>query len=123
MTDGCTIDRTMRAALLAAAAAESASVHRDLMVVLARGPRPDVAAILKRYGPELPAATAKIGPLVDRLEVALPGPVGFIRWCKVTGFGDDPLMFEVFLKWADVMVRDRRLSPAIDRDLARRVLQ
>lgn len=115
--DPCSIDTAMRKAILAAAACDSAHVYRDLVKVLSRPAKPDVSGVMKHYGEGLRAAQLKVGPLVERLEVAIIGPVSFSRWCAVSGFGEDLAMFEVFLRWADVTRPGLRFTPAIRHDL------
>lgn len=52
----------------------------------------------RHYGNQMDAVMHLTAPIVDTLEVAMPG---FKRWLEVTGFGNDLTMFKGFVKWAE----------------------
>jgi hypothetical protein len=70
-------------------------IHRALR----NGPSTKGAAETMRfYGTNLEIMMYATAPIVDALEVAMPG---FKQWIVVTGFGNDLTMFKGFVRWAE----------------------
>jgi hypothetical protein len=70
-------------------------IHRALR----NGPSSRGAAeTMAYYGKEMQTVMNLTAPLVDTLEVAMPG---FKQWLCATGFGNDLTMFKGFVRWAE----------------------
>lgn len=92
------VDRRYRQGLWRAAATTKKAacyIHRALR----NGPsRQGAQETISHYGDNLNAMMHLTAPLVDTLEVAMPG---FKQWLAVTGFANDLTMFKGFVKWAE----------------------
>lgn len=93
------VDRAFREGLLKAAATVSPKVRWQFDKALRNGPSrggyPEAAAY---FGGDLIEKLVPTAPIIDMLEVAMPG---FKRWLEFTGFADCKHMIRAFLAWAE----------------------
>lgn len=93
------VDRRYRQGLWAAASKAGPRVAWYIHRSLRDGPsRQGAAETMAYFGERMKEVMVLTAPIVDTLEVAMPG---FKRWLEVTGFGNDKTMFKGFVKWAE----------------------
>lgn len=93
------VDRRFRQGLWAAASKAGPKVAWFIHRSLRDGPSLKGAAeTMEYFGSRLDEVMTLTAPIVDTLEVAMPG---FKRWLEITGFGNDKTMFKGFVKWAE----------------------
>ena len=93
------VDRDFREGLLQAAATVSPKVRWAMDNALRNGPsRGGYPEAAKYFGGDLIEKLLPTAPIVDTLEVAMPG---FKHWLAFTGFADCKWMIKAFLAWAE----------------------
>lgn len=94
------VDRAFRQGLLMAAGTVSPKVRWQIDKALRNGPsRGGYAEAARHFGGDLMERLLPTAPIIDTLEVAMPG---FKRWLEFTGFADCRHMIAAFLAWAEV---------------------
>lgn len=93
------VDRRYRQGLWAAAAKAGPKVRWHIHHALRDGPSYRGAAeTMEYFGARMQEVMVLTAPIVDTLEVAMPG---FKAWLEISGFGNDKTMFKGFVKWAE----------------------
>jgi hypothetical protein len=93
------VDKRFRDGLKAAAATVSVKVGWAIRTALDEGPRPGGAKeAIAYFGAELDLKLKLTAPIIDLLEVSMPG---FKRWLVATRFADDRHMIAAFVQWAE----------------------
>jgi hypothetical protein len=94
------VDRAFRQGLLDAAGTVSPKVRWHIDKALRNGPsRGGYPEAQAHFGGDLIEKLLPTAPIIDTLEVAMPG---FKRWLEFTGFADCKHMIAAFLAWAEV---------------------
>lgn len=105
------IDERYRRALLEGARSQggkSAAWH--IGNALDNGPdRKGAAEAIRYFGNDLETKLAMTAPIIDGLEVTIPG---FKKWLELTGYGNDRRMIQGFVAWAEHQNTEAKLIKA-----------